>query len=126
MIQCYRCLMVYGILWEEKREAFQGGGVILMHLIFCSNKNSEIKCLLFKSVFRFSLKKSNKLQKAFNFLLRLPHKPNLSHLVIILFFPKSRLICFSFSLKEKEERCFNTFSFSNQAFLKEIILPLIH
>ena len=42
---------------------------ILMHLIFCSNEKSEIKCLLFKGVFRFSLKKSNKRQKVFSFLL---------------------------------------------------------
>jgi len=95
-----------------------------MHLTFCSNEKCVIKYLLFKSVFCFSFQKSNKLQKVFNFLFSLPHKPNLSDLVLTLFFSKSRLTCFLFALEEKGEMCCNTFALSNQAFLNEIIFFL--
>lgn len=121
VLQLFDDLQIF--VGRNKRIILRGGGVILMHLIFCSNEKSETKCFLFKGVFHFSLKKLNKLQKALNFLLSLPYKPNWSDLVVTLFFQKADLLPSHFHRRRKE-KCFNTFSFSNQAFLKEIILSL--
>lgn len=104
-----------------------------MHLIFCSNEKSEGKCLHFRSVFQFSLKKKNLIssKKYSIFLLSLPHKPNpnLNYLVVIsfwvlFFFQKADLFVSHFHWRKKNKCVLTHFSFLIKI-LKKLPLDLL-